>query len=142
MQLTRCTDYALRVLIYLVLRKDTNATITEIAAFYRISRNHLVKIVHVLGVKGFIQTTRGKGGGIRLARAPEEISLGAVVRSMEPHFDIVECFNGENAHCAVLPVCGLRGALYKATQEFLSVLDGYSLANLVAEKPSLLMVRR
>lgn len=129
MQLTLHTDYALRVLIYLTQTRDGLATISEIADFYQISRNHLVKIVHHLSSAGFIQTTRGKNGGMKLARSPELISIGDVVRRMEPNFDIVECFNAENPACVVSSVCALKSALYQAGNEFLVVLDRFTLAD-------------
>ena len=93
------------------------------------TRNHLVKIVHHLSNAGFIQTTRGKNGGMKLARSPELISIGDVVRRMEPNFDIVECFNAENPACVVSSVCALKSALYQAGNEFLGVLDRFTLAD-------------
>jgi len=131
MQLTLHTDYSLRVLIYLAQKGDALATITEVANFYDISRNHLVKVVHHLAGARFIQTIRGKNGGMRLARPPEEISVGDVVRHMEPNFNIVECFDAGNRPCTVSSVCALKGALRKASDEFLSQLDGYTLAEAV-----------
>ncbi|MDX1811934.1 MAG: Rrf2 family transcriptional regulator [Gammaproteobacteria bacterium] len=129
MQLTMHTDYSLRVLIYLTQTRDSLATISEIAEFYKISRNHLVKVVHHLSSEGFIQTTRGKNGGMKLARSPELISIGDVVRRMEPNFDIVECFNADNPACVVTSVCSLKSALYQASAEFLAVLDRFTLAD-------------
>lgn len=131
MQLTLHTDYGLRVLVYLTQRQDELATITEIADFYQISRNHLVKVVHHLSTAGFIQTTRGKNGGMKLARSPEMITIGEVARKMEPNFDIVECFNEENPTCAVTSVCALKFALQRASTEFLGVLDRFTLADAV-----------
>ena len=132
MQLTLHTDYSLRVLIYLAQKGDTLATISEIANFYEISRNHLVKVVHHLAGANFIHTLRGKNGGMRLARAPEDISVGDVIRQMEPNFDIVECFNTDNPSCAVASICALKNVLQKASAEFLALLDRYSLADAVA----------
>ncbi len=132
MQLTLHTDYSLRVLIYLAQKGDTLSTISEVATFYAISRNHLVKVVHHLAGANFIQTLRGKNGGMRLARAPEDISVGDVVRQMEPNFDIVECFSADNHSCAVASICALKNVLQKASREFLSLLDRYSLADAVA----------
>jgi Rrf2 family nitric oxide-sensitive transcriptional repressor len=133
MQLTLHTDYSLRVLVYLAQKTDGLATISEISKFYQISRNHLVKVVHHLAHHHFIQTTRGKYGGIRLARAPELISVGEVVRRMEPSFDIVECFNSTNRPCVVSPVCALKEILYKASIEFLGILDRYTLADAIVK---------
>lgn len=134
MQLTTYTDYSLRVLIYLVLYPERSTTIQEIADFYKISKNHLVKVVHQLGSKGFILTQRGKHGGIRLARAPEQVSVGEVVRAMEPNFELAECFGRDRIHCAVLPLCGLRPILQEGRDAFLGVLDRYTLADLVLKK--------
>jgi Rrf2 family nitric oxide-sensitive transcriptional repressor len=129
MQLTLHTDYALRVLIYLTQQREDLATISEIADFYQISRNHLVKVVHHLAGYGFIQTTRGKHGGMKLAREPRLISIGDVVRQMEPNFDIVECFDKGPSNCAVTSVCKLKSVLQQAGEEFLGVLDCFSLAD-------------
>lgn len=136
MQLTLHTDYALRVLIYLGQKRGEQATISEIANFYQISRNHLVKVVHHLAGTGFIHTTRGKNGGMVLARAPELISIGDVVLHMEPNFDIVECFNTANPSCTISPVCAIKTLLYKAGREFLAVLDDHSIADAIIENTS------
>jgi Rrf2 family nitric oxide-sensitive transcriptional repressor len=131
MQLTRYTDYSLRVLVYLSLKTDSTVTITEIADYYGISRNHLVKVVHNLANLGYIQTTRGKGGGLRLGHPAEEIKIGTVVRDMEPNFDIVECFSRNNMPCIIEPLCALKHQLKQASDSFLAVLDEYSLADAV-----------
>lgn len=133
MQLTLHTDYALRVLVYLAQKKDELATISEIADFYQISRNHLVKVVHHLAQENFIHTVRGKNGGMRLARAAELISIGQVVRRMEPNFDIVECFNNSNQPCTVSPICTLKEVLHRAGNEFLGLLDQYTVADAVVQ---------
>lgn len=99
MQLTLYTDYSLRVLLYLGIHKNEKATINEIADYFKISRNHLVKVVHNLAVCGYIHTVRGKGGGMSLARPAEEINIGDVVRHTEPNFHVVECFNPQTTHC-------------------------------------------
>ncbi len=132
MQLTTHTDYALRVLIYLSKQQDGLATITELAEFFNISRNHLVKVVHQLGIKGFIKTVRGKHGGICLARPPQEISIGAVVRECENNFYVVECFNPKKqGQCAIQNGCGLPRILTQAMQQYLSVLDGATLQDVI-----------
>ena len=136
MQLTRYTDYSLRVLAYLSQKNDHAVTISEIANYYDISRNHLVKVVHHLASTGFIKTTRGKGGGIRLAHKPESIIIGDVVRQTEPHFDIVECFNHENQPCVIEPLCALKNSLYEASKSFLAVLDKYTLADAIKKDSS------
>jgi Rrf2 family nitric oxide-sensitive transcriptional repressor len=139
MQITSYTDYALRVLIYLAMSQSKQANITEIADFYNISRNHLVKVVHQLGGKGFVKTTRGKGGGLSLQRSPEMISIGEVVRSMETHFNWVECFDPAQQQCRLLPDCGLKHLLAHAGNAYLQVLDAATLADVlldtVAVKP-------
>ncbi len=137
MQLTLYTDYSLRVLTYLGLKDEGLATITEISDNYDISRNHLVKVVHNLSNNGFIHTVRGKGGGMRLAFAPEDINVGAVVRSTEKNFNIVECFDRENSTCPITPVCALKGALKEASRNFLAVLDRYTLADVLVNRDEL-----
>jgi Rrf2 family nitric oxide-sensitive transcriptional repressor len=139
MQLTLYTDYSLRVLIYLGLRRDRLSTVSEIAESYGISRNHLVKVVHNLASLGFIQSTRGKGGGLSLARAPEHINIGDVVRHTEQNFNIVECFDGKNRACPITAVCRLKGVLSDAASAFMRVLDGYSLADVLKNEHKLVV---
>jgi len=133
MQLTLHTDYALRVLIYLAQKDSELATISEITDFYGISRNHLVKVVHHLAQEDFIHTTRGKHGGMRLARAAELISIGRVVRRMEPSFDLVECFSNDSRPCTVISICALKGVLQRAINEFLALLDQFTVADAVVQ---------
>lgn len=134
MQLTTHTDYALRVLIYLTLHQNRLVTISELAEFFNISRNHLVKVVHNLGVKGFIKTVRGKGGGICLARPPETINIGAVVREIEGNFYMTECLNPhKQGQCAVQPICGLTLLFGVALSQFMQVLDNATLSDLVPQ---------
>jgi Rrf2 family nitric oxide-sensitive transcriptional repressor len=137
MELTYYTDYSLRALIYLAVRNDRRCTITEIAAAYGISRNHLVKVVHGLARGGFIRSFRGKGGGIQLARAPKAINVGRVVRYTEGPFRLVECFRGSENRCPITPACGLIGALREASSSFLQVLDRYTLADLTTDRARL-----
>ena len=139
MQLTLYTDYSLRVLIYLGLRRDRLSTVSEIAQSYGISRNHLVKVVHNLSSLGFIQSTRGKGGGLSLARVPEQINIGDVVRHTEVNFNIVECFDGKNRGCPITAVCRLKGVLSDASSAFMRVLDGYSLADVLKNEHKLVV---
>jgi len=131
MQLTLYTDYSLRVLAYLAMKKDELVTISEIAAFYRVSRNHLVKVVHNLANRGFIETVRGKNGGMRLAAPAEEIGIGDVVRVTEPNFHIVECLDEANDNCVVEPACALKAVLEEANRQFLAVLDRFSVADIL-----------
>lgn len=134
MQLTHYTDYSLRVLVYLSLKKDSSATISEIAEYYKISRNHLVKIVHNLANLGYIVTIRGKGGGMHLAYPASEINIGEVVRNVEPHFDIVECFSEHHTDCKIEPICKLKRVLQNATNTFLEELDQYSLQDVISRR--------
>lgn len=137
MQLTLYTDYSLRTLIYLGTVRRAS-TITEIAESYGISRNHLVKVVHQLGKHGYIVTERGRGGGISLAREPEQINLGEVVRHMEPNFHLVQCFNPDTDQCVISPNCALKRVLSEAQRSFMKVLEGYSLADVVhKQRPAL-----
>ena len=137
MRLTVYTDYALRVLMYLAVHPEPKPTIGEISSSYRISRNHLMKVVYELGVAGYIETVRGKNGGLRLARRPEDIGLGELIRQTEPDMALVPCFDPVNSPCAITPACRLRGALHQALAAFLQVLDGYTLADLVGNRPAL-----
>ena len=130
MRLTLYTDYSLRVLIYLAGREDEVVTISEMADFYNISRNHLVKVVHNLGLKGYILTSRGRHGGIKLARPAQKIPIGDVVRSTEPDFDLLECFNPVTDKCVISRSCSLKGVLHSAQASFLNILDGYTLADI------------
>ena len=128
-KLTLYTDYSLRVLLYLASKPDDTATITEISDYYNISRNHLVKVVHNLGLLEFITTTRGKNGGIRLARRPEEILLSDVVRKTEPDMDLLECFNLKTDNCVISPTCRLKSMLYEGRSAFMAVLEQNTLAD-------------
>jgi Rrf2 family transcriptional regulator, nitric oxide-sensitive transcriptional repressor len=130
MHLTAFSDYTLRTLIYLALRPDTLCTVNEIAAAYGISSHHLTKVVHQAGQAGEIATVRGQRGGLRLARDPTTISIGAVLRRTEPDLDIAPCFDSGKA-CAIQPACVLQGVLGDALAAFLAVLDRTTLADLV-----------
>ena len=142
MQLTRFTDYALRVLIYLAAKQDRLSTISEIAASYGISQNHLMKVVNRLATIGYIGTVRGKGGGMRLSRAAHLINIGEVVRDCEDNMDIVECFNPQTRTCPLLPSCVLKSALSAAKKNFLAALDAYSLQDLVSDRTAQLLEPR
>lgn len=134
MRLTRYSDYSLRVLIYLAVRPQSLATIAEIALAYGISRAHVMKVVHQLGRAGYLETVRGRGGGMQLARLPEEISVGEVVRVTEGRMDLVECFDPETSQCRIGPACRLHGVLEEALDAFLATLDRYTLSDLVARR--------
>lgn len=137
MRLTVYTDYALRVLMYLAVRPEARPTIGSIAEAYGVSRNHLMKVVYELGLAGYVETVRGKHGGLRLARPAAEIVLGEIVRRTEPDFALVPCFDPVNAACAIAPSCQLRGALHQAQAAFLQVLDSYTLADLTGNRGQL-----
>lgn len=141
MQLTRFTDYSLRVLIYLGSHPDQLATVGGIAAEYAISRHHLTRVVHQLGLRGYIETVRGKGGGFRLARGPERIRIGDVVRDMETGFDLAECFRPSDKTCRLMPACGLKPVLADAGRAFLATLDRHTLADLLPPHPATLIKR-
>lgn len=134
MRLTYFTDYAMRVLIYLAIKGEEKSSITEIAAAYHISKNHLVKVVHELGKHDLIETTRGRGGGIRLLKAAETLRIGEIVRLTEEDFQLVECFGNEHNRCVLSPVCRLRGILNEALQAYLQVLDQYTIADIVQNR--------
>lgn len=144
MRLTHFTDYTLRVLIYLGMhqREESLATIGDIATAYGISENHLMKIVHHLARQGYVETIRGKGGGMRLARAPEEIRIGDVVRGTEEDLAIVECFGAGRSNCPIVPACALRGMLAGAIDAFFAVLDGRTLADLLEPRKQLVSILR
>ena len=129
MRLTRYTDYAMRVLLYLAARPQQQCSISEITRAYGVSQSHLMKVVNDLVNAGYLISARGRFGGIRLARDPREISVGAVVRHTEDGFELVDCVD-----CVIAPACGLTGALDEALAAFLAVLDGYSLHDLMARR--------
>ena len=134
MRLTQWTDYTLRVLMYCAAcqGREQPVTITEIAENYGISRSHLTKIVQELAAQKLLETTRGRGGGMRLMRAPQDIALGAVIRATETDFHLVECFDPATNQCRLSRHCGLKGVLSQAMQAYFAVLDGVTLADLVA----------
>ncbi|MGE5622273.1 MAG: RrF2 family transcriptional regulator [Bacillota bacterium] len=130
MQLTQYTDYSLRVMAYLA-QLGSQSTISEITNYFGVSRNHLVKVVHNLARHGLIRSTRGKGGGIQLARPADQIFLGEIVRITEPNFDLVECFDPGGDCCIVSKQCGLKNPLIEAYRAFMAVLDRSTLADAV-----------
>ena len=133
MQLTRFTDYSLRTLLYLGAAPQRRSTIGEVAQAYGISTNHLMKVVSRLAAAGYVETLRGKGGGLRLARAPGLINVGELVRAMEERLDIVECFDPRHRDCPLLPACTLKSVLADARRNFLATLDRYTLQDLVGD---------
>lgn len=137
MRLTVYTDYALRLLMYLAVKQEGLATIAEVAERYDISKNHLTKVAYQLGAAGYVETVRGRNGGLRLAKAPASIGLGEIVRRTEPDMALVPCFKPVDAPCAIRSCCVLKRALEKARLAFLEVLDGYTLGDLVKPRASL-----
>jgi Rrf2 family transcriptional regulator, nitric oxide-sensitive transcriptional repressor len=133
--LTLHADYALRVLLYLAAHPGRVVSTAEVSEAYGISKHHLVRVVQGLGRHGFVEVRPGRSGGVLLARAPSEISVGQVVRHMEPDFNVVECFNPETNTCPITPACGLIGVLGEATRAFLSTLDKYTLEDLLRRGP-------
>lgn len=131
MRLTLHTDYALRVLMQVGLNEGNLVRISEVADSFGISRNHLTKIVHQLGTRGYLETLQGRRGGIRLARPPSEIVIGDVVRDFEEDFDLVDCFNRDRCQCRIQPACVLKGTLDEALAAFFEVLDETTLADLM-----------
>lgn len=129
MRLTRYTDYAMRVLLYLGARPERQCSIAEIATAYHISQNHLMKVVNDLARSGYVASVRGRSGGIRLGAEPQAINVGKVVRHTEDDFRLADCPN-----CVIAPACGLQGALNEALEAFLGVLDRYTLADLLASR--------
>lgn len=139
MRLSTFSDYSLRVLMYLGVQDDRLVTIAEIAAVHGISKSHLMKVVHQLGLNGHIETVRGKGGGMRLARQPREIVIGDVIRQSETDFALVECL-ADHSSCRIHGGCGLPSIFNEALSAMFLVLDGYTLADLVQRPQGLVPV--
>lgn len=133
MQLTSFTDYALRVLMYLAARPGQTSSVKEISGYYGISRNHLVKVVHRLSQLGYIETSKGKGGGVELAAGTTELCLGDLIAELEPHMKMVECFDVQTNTCRITDSCQLKHYLFEATQSFVETMNRYTLADLVAQ---------
>lgn len=128
MRLTRYTDYSLRVLIHLALHDERLCSIGEISRTYEISHNHLMKVVNALAREGFVETVRGRAGGMRLARPAHAIGVGEVVRHTEEGFELADC-----SGCALAPACGLTGVLAEGMQAMLAVFDSYTIADLITD---------
>lgn len=137
MQLTWFTDYGLRLLLYAAAHPERRVTVAEIASAYAISHDHLVKVSRRLTELGMIHATRGRGGGLRLAADPSTLTIGAVVRALEPDLHLVECFNPLTNTCRIAPACRLKGALHRARRAFLESLDGERLADVVGDPAAL-----
>ncbi|RDY71339.1 Rrf2 family transcriptional regulator [Halobacillus sp. SY10] len=138
MRLKKYTDYALRVLIFTASKRDGElANKKEISEVFHISENHLGKIIHELNKLELIETLRGRSGGIRLAKEPADINIGSVVRAMEDDFHLLECFDCATNYCVITPACKLKGVLHEALRAFLTVLDKYTLEDLLTNKQEL-----
>lgn len=131
MRLADTTDYTLRVLMYCAARPGRQITIGEIAIHHDVSKNHLMKIVNALARQGILETTRGRGGGLRLRMQPADIRVGDVVRSSETDFRLAECFDSRTDACSLTPTCRLKGVFHAALQAYFKELDGATLADIV-----------
>jgi len=140
MKLTAFTDYSLRVLIFLATAGERRATIAEIATAFDVSQNHLTKVVHFLARQGWIETVRGRKGGIVLAREANAIRIGRVVRDTEGEAMPAECFDADANRCTIAHCCRLKGVLREAVEAFYAVLDHYTLADLVARPQAIVQV--
>lgn len=137
MKLTAFTDYSLRVLMYLAADTTRRATISEIAGSFSVSENHLVKVVHFLGKRGWIETVRGKGGGLRLAMPPQHVNVGQVVRDTEGTAVPAECFSDDGGHCIIDSCCHLKAVLGEAVAAFYAVLDHHTLEDIARNRQTL-----
>lgn len=138
MKLTTYTDFGLRTLMYLAtLPEGELSSVGRVSSLYDVSRNHLVKVVNQLAREGYIQALRGKNGGIRLGMAPADINVGAVIRSLENNLNGIDC--GSPA-CYLVKVCRLKDALKEAMEAFLSVMESYTLADLISNRDELMII--
>lgn len=120
--------------MYLAAQPDRLCSVREIAEYYGISRNHLVKVAHRLSQLGYIQSTKGKGGGIKLAHDPSELKIGALIRALEPGMELVECFNPATSTCKITSSCQLKHFLFEANSAFVDSLNRRTLADAVPDK--------
>lgn len=132
MRLTSYTNYALRILMVAAMRRGELATVQEVAESFQISRAHLVKCVHQLGVWGYLDNVRGRHGGFRLARPPETITVGEILRKTEDDLNLVECFDAQTNSCPLISVCRLGAAFKRACANFVATLDAVTIADIVA----------
>jgi Rrf2 family nitric oxide-sensitive transcriptional repressor len=138
MQLTLFSDYSLRILLYLLAHRGHRVTLPEISAAYGISHHHLVKVVQRLIDQGWVESVRGRGGGLSLACEPSAINIATVVRVTEPHMNLVECFDARTNTCPIDPGCGLKGVLLRAREAFLKELENHTLAEFAPRAPTLI----
>lgn len=137
MQLTHFSDYSLRVLLYLTARPERWVPLPEISHAYGVSQNHMAKVAQLLQERGYVESLRGRSGGLRLAKPASSINVGAVVRATEPHLNLVECFDAKSNTCPIDAVCGLKSALQAAQKAFLRELDRFTLADFEPKAPAL-----
>jgi Rrf2 family nitric oxide-sensitive transcriptional repressor len=140
MRLDKQTDYSLRVLMYLATNGHSLSTVAEIAGRFDISQAHLMKVVYLLGKAGFVETVRGRAGGMRLAGDGAAIRVGDVVRRMESDLAPVECLRGTGGRCLISSCCRLKGVLSKALAAYLAVLDSYTIGDLVQDNEALALL--
>lgn len=138
MQLTLFSDYSLRILLYLATHRERRVALPEISAAYGISKNHLVKIVQHLVEERWVESVPGRGGGLKLAREPQDINVAAVVRTTEPHLNLAECFDTRTNTCPIESMCGLKNALVRAQDAFFAELERHTLAEFAPRAPALI----
>lgn len=138
MRLTQYSNFALRTLQLLALRAPAIVSVDEVARAHRISRSHLVKVAHELGRRGYVETIRGRNGGMRLAREPDDITVGEIIRWTEAPLELVECFNPDTNTCPLLGACHLSRGIQRALRAFLSVLDDMTIADIAINRSALL----
>lgn len=142
MQLTLFSDYSLRILLYLTMHRGRRVALPEISTAYGISQNHLVKVVQRLIEQGWVESVRGRGGGLSLAREPADINVASVVRMTEPHMNLVECFDSKTNTCPIDLACGLKKVLLRAREAFLKELEQHTLADFESRAPALIKLWR
>lgn len=138
MRLTTYSDYALRMLIYAAIKPGSFVTIREISEAYGISKNHLMKIANDLSQAGYLRTSRGRNGGLCLAKAPQEINIGKIIRMTEAGIVLVECGDPRTNQCVITRACRLKHVLFDALEVFYRQLEQTTLADLVEEPKDLL----
>jgi Rrf2 family nitric oxide-sensitive transcriptional repressor len=138
MRLTSYSNYALRILMIATMRKGELITVQEVAESFDISKAHLVKCVHQLGLWGYLDNVRGRNGGFRLARAPQDITVGEIIRKTEDDLNLVECFDAVTNTCPLIGVCKLSDTFKKACRAFLEVLDGTTIADISVNRQEVL----
>lgn len=138
MKLTSYSNYALRSLQLAALKSPGLVRVEDVAKIHNLSRPHIMKIVHQLGKAGYLETVRGRGGGFRLARPPELITVGDVIRITEGPLDVVECFNREKNTCPLIGICILSRKIQEATAAFMAVLDDLTIADIASNRGQLM----